>query len=315
MPNVFRWSIARREQLGRLVTGEPVEGFASILAEVRRCAARVIAMAGDSRLVFVGRSPETLFDYLTGAFAGTSWSDRLALLHLSLRSSSERWVEMDLERRSALRQQFGAMRLDPTAIVAGTRPIAFVDVICEGITFASLTELLFDWAEAEGVGANALRRRVRIVGIVTRGDRGYTRTGWQRHAWARRFRPGALKGVSVPDRFWDFLGNSDAKVSRSNPPPKWCDPEMARPPRGPRHTEALDLALALHEAGQSRSERDTLAAAIAEQPSMRHVWCRVLTSELRAASRPKRVERLFSSKQRVRSWRRHVRREARFVCR
>ncbi len=66
MPNVFRWNIARREQLGRLVTGESVEGLPWILEEVRRCAARVIAMAGDSQLVFVGRSPEALFDYLTG---------------------------------------------------------------------------------------------------------------------------------------------------------------------------------------------------------------------------------------------------------
>ena len=315
MPNVFRWNIARREQLGRLVTGEPVDGLPVILEEVRRCAARVIAMSADSRLIFVGRSPEVLFDYLTGALADTSWSDRLALLHLSLRRASERWSEMSADARDALRHQFRALGLDPAAIAGGARSIAFVDVICDGITFASLTDLLFDWAEDEGVGETALERRVRIVGIVTRGNHGYTTTGWQRQAWARRFRPSVLKGVSVSAPFWAFLGNSDAKVSRSNPPPKWCDPEMARPPRGPRHTEALDLALALHEAGRSRGERDALAAAIAEQPSMRQAWCRVLASELRAASRPKRVERLFSSKQRVRSWRRHVRRDGRFGCR
>ena len=35
MPNVFRWNIARREQLGRLATGESVEGLPSILEEVR----------------------------------------------------------------------------------------------------------------------------------------------------------------------------------------------------------------------------------------------------------------------------------------
>jgi hypothetical protein len=145
MPNVFRWNIARREQLGRLVTGEPVERLPSILEEVRRCAARVIAMAGDSQLVFVGRSPEALFDYLTGAFAGTSWADRMTLLHLSLKGSSQRWAEMTVKTRSALRQQFGALALNPAAIVAGARPIAFVDVICDGDTFASLTHLLFDW--------------------------------------------------------------------------------------------------------------------------------------------------------------------------
>src|SRR6185503_9226279 len=63
MPTVFRWNIARREQLGRLPTGEPDFGYSSlerVLPEIRRCSARVLAMAGDSRLVFIGRSPESL---------------------------------------------------------------------------------------------------------------------------------------------------------------------------------------------------------------------------------------------------------------
>ena len=64
MPAVFRWNITRREQLGRLVEGEPAEIHRSVLEELRLCCARVIAMAGDSRLVFIGRSPEQLYDDL-----------------------------------------------------------------------------------------------------------------------------------------------------------------------------------------------------------------------------------------------------------
>ena len=54
---VFRWNIARREQLGRLVGREPVEVHPAVLEELRLCCARVVAMAGDARLVFIGRSP------------------------------------------------------------------------------------------------------------------------------------------------------------------------------------------------------------------------------------------------------------------
>jgi hypothetical protein len=81
---------------------------------------------------------------------------------------------------------------------------------------------------------------------------------------------------------------------------------MAKPPRDDKHTEAVRLARALYEAGRSRAERDALAAMLTELPAIRNVWCRVLAAELRAASRPKRVERVFASKHRARSWRRHV---------
>ena len=80
---------------------------------------------------------------------------------------------------------------------------------------------------------------------------------------------------------------------------------MERPPRGADFNEALRIAVVLHDLGRSRTERDALAAAISVQPSVRHTWCRTLAAELRAASRPKRVERTFGSKHRVRSLRTH----------
>jgi len=175
MPTVFRWNITRREQLGRLVEGEPVDLHPAMLDELRLCCARVIAMAGDARLVFIGRSPEHLYDYLTGALAHTAWADRLTLVNLSLKSSGGAWMEPDAAAYCILRGQFAAHGLDPRSIAMNPRPVALV------------------------------------------------------------------------------------------------------------------------------------AAAISAQPAVRYPWCRVLAAELRAASRPKRVERVFASKQLVRSWRRHER--------
>jgi len=263
-------------------------------------------MAGRSRLVFLGRSPENLYDYLSGALADTSVATRLALLNVSLTSESASWARMRPETKAALREQCVAVGLDPASLMKRARQVALVDVIYTGETFETLLDLLDRWAEDEGIDRRAMRRRLRIVGIVTRGSRGYTDRQWKRLEWARTFRPSAVKGVPVPDWFWSHLGDSPRKVSRSNPPSAWCDPEMAKPPRDEKHTEGVRLARALYEAGRSRAERDALAAMLTELPAIRQVWCRVLAAELRAASRPRRVERLFTSQYRARSWRRHV---------
>jgi hypothetical protein len=52
-----------------------------LLLELARCCARVLAFAGDSDLVFVGRSPESLFDLLSGFLEGTSRAGRASLLN------------------------------------------------------------------------------------------------------------------------------------------------------------------------------------------------------------------------------------------
>jgi hypothetical protein len=280
MHTVFRWNIARREQLGRLVAGELAPDLSYVIEEIRSCCARVIAMAGDSRLAFIGRSPENLYDYLTGALAETSWADRMVLLNLSLKTYGD-WIEPSVAARGAIREYFRVLKLDPASIAASEHPIALVDLIYEGETFGRLLEMMFSFAVDAGVDHRAVRRRLRIVGITERSDSGPKTVRWQRLDWASRFRPSALKGVSVPYWFWGFLGDSDTKVSRSNPPSRWADPEMARPPRGPEYAEALGLALALHDAGARRDERESLAALLAKEEAMRYAWLRALVLELK----------------------------------
>ena len=307
MPAVFRWNIARREQLGRLVDGAPVDVHPAVLHELRLCCARVIAMAGDARLVFIGRSPEYLYDYLTGAFAETSWAGRLTLLNVSLKSVARDSAEPNASAYAVLRDQFVEARLDPQAIATSPCPVALVDLIYAGETFGKLTDFLLGWTRDAGIDWRAVRRRLRIVGITERQHSGLRIWRWRTLEWAARYQPSSLKGVSVPYWFWSHLGNSEKKVSRENPPSRWRDPEMARPPRGEDFTGALRMAVTLHGIGRTRAERDALAAAISVQPSVRHRWCRRLAAELRLASRPRPVERPFASKRQVQSWRRNTR--------
>ncbi|HEX2190381.1 MAG TPA: hypothetical protein VHG51_15845, partial [Longimicrobiaceae bacterium] len=274
----FRWDVSRPEQLGTLPRGEPAPDYPEFLADLRACCARVVACCADGRPVFVGRSPESVHDHLAGLLANTRWRDRLTLLNLSV----YHWTADELARQepaglAALRAQLRRLGLDPAALAAAPRPVVLVDLVASGSTLGLLQELLRGWAEAEGVDPEAVRRRLRFVGIVDRHGHRPKHWLWSRHVeWAAEYRPRALRSVAVPWRLWDYLGNRQRKVSRWNPPMRWGREEMARPPRETEHVEALRLAAWLHDAGRGRAERERFAAALAAQPEMRERWLRAL---------------------------------------
>jgi len=279
----FRWNLARREQLGSLVEGPAPKLKQAFMDELRECCARVVAMAGDSGLVFVGRSPENLFDYLSGAFAGTGWEDRCVLLNVSMRDQSAEQIERESpEALHAIHRQLRALRLSPAEIASGERPTAFVDFLFGGQTFGHLVGLLEHWAAREGVDFAAVRRRLRLVAITERTKNSPNTWRWyQRLPWAAAFPRSALRSVSVPYRFWTTLADDQKKVARTHPPRAWGAEDAVTPPRDPEHVEALRFALALHERGRERAERERLAAALAARSEMRNAWLRRLVLELR----------------------------------
>jgi hypothetical protein len=283
----FRWDVRRREQLGRLLQAPPPARpywyiptrFRELLPEVRACAARVVARAGDARLVFVGRSPENLFDYLTGALADTPWADRCDLLSVSLQVGTE-WVSAPALR--ALRRQHAALGLHPAAIAAAPRPIAFVDLVSSGGTFGKLSAFLLSWARDEGVDVNAVRRRLRWIGITIREKNSPNTWRWfQRVDWAKDYPRGALRGVSVDWWFWSWLGNHQSKTMRSNGYEHWGTENLAGPEHAPERLEALRVAYKIHEKARTRGERERFVAELVQRQEMREPWLRSLVVALR----------------------------------
>ena len=283
----FRWDVRRREQLGRLLNGPaparpwwhlPVR-FRDLLPQVRACSARVLARAGDARLVFVGRSPENLFDYLTGALADTPWADRCDLLSVSLPRDVYRVAPPALR---ALRQQHVAFGLHPAAIASAPRPIAFVDLVDSGGTFGALSAFLSRWARDEGVDVHAVRRRLRWVGISVRTENSPKTWRWfQRVDWASDYPRSALRGVSVDGWFWGWLGNYQEKTMPSNTCDRWGTEELAHPEHAPARFEALRVAYKLHEKARTRDERERFAAELVGRQEMREPWLRSLVVAVR----------------------------------
>ena len=174
----FRWDVRRREQLGRLVESDFPKPYDGFFTDLRECAARTVASAGDARIVFIGRSPESLFDYLSGVLDGTTRESRLELVNLSLR-----WMEeLEGDPAQLFRQHLEAHHLTPEAIATGDVPVTLCDLVASGSTFEAFVRELERWAADIELDVAAVRRRLRIVGITWRQKTSPNTWRWHQHA-------------------------------------------------------------------------------------------------------------------------------------
>ncbi len=279
----FRWKISKREQLGALIQGPAVEPDPSLLEALRPCCAKVVAFAGDSDLVFIGRSPENLFDYLSGLYHGTPRSDRLTLLHLSIRFQDPRQLAGTTPNElAALHRYFKRMKLDPGSLIGRERPVAFIDFVATGSTFGALTGMLHFWSEERRLDWNAVQRKLRIVGITERTKTSPKTWRWQQHQdWLDVAPHLTIKNVSAPAWFCHHLMARQDKVTPSHRADQWRKSETAPPPREAENLEALRLAVALFDTGQSKQERERFVAELTRQREKRAAWFRRLVTDLR----------------------------------
>lgn len=280
----FRWDLQHRNQLGSLVEGERAPSYPLFHDQLLVCCSRVIAFGGDADLVFVGRSPESIFDHLSGLLFDSSWLERLTLLHFSMRFEDETLIrERNPGALVSLREYLHHLKLDPHSIARRERPVAFVDLVYSGETFGNLTGILHDWSNESGEDWKAVRRRLRIVGITERTKNSPNTWRWQQHAaWVSLLEHRAVKNVSVPHDLWQYMGNHQEKVSRSYTPLDWGDPDLALPSHLGVRLRGLRLAYELFESGRSKERREEFAALLARERAMEHDWLRRLVVELRS---------------------------------
>lgn len=143
----FRWNIAKREQLGRLLEREKTDlkdhwvDMDLLLWEARCTSAKVVARSDASRLVLVGRSAENLFGYLGGAFDDVRGAPPLAWFAFP-GSLVPRWSAGNLPAFLPIFDCLVSLGLDPRSIATSPHPVRFVDVVASGGTFGAIVELL-----------------------------------------------------------------------------------------------------------------------------------------------------------------------------
>ena len=279
----FRWNVSNRALLGNLVQGERAPTYDGLLDHLLGGCSRVLAFGGDCDLVFEGRSPESVFDHLSGLLLDTSWAERLVLLQFSMRWTSGPEVRQQypgaIDAIHAYLQELG---LHPWALAQRARPVAFVDLVASGGTFGQLVTLLHGWSAESSVPWNDVRHKIRLVGITRRTKNSPNTRRWHQHAdWLHLLEGGSVKNASVPPEFWDYLGNTQYKVTHSHTPAQWANPDNASPYHGTQQLMALRMAIDLFESGRTSTRRADFARQLARQPAMQHSWLRVLVQEVR----------------------------------
>jgi hypothetical protein len=274
----FRWDLVRPDALGSLLDGLPTP-ILPLKAEMVACAATVLARSGGGRLLFVGRSADSLFDFLKGVVAETALVDRVARLPFSYRDDVAELSPHDIRRA---RNVLTACNLTPQHLIRGTHPVALVDLVYEGHTFTSLYRLLRAWGDESGVSWSAARRKLRFVGVTACEQTSPKTWRWQQHVdWTRELPARAVVNVSVDSELWRYWGNWQPKLTRSFHRGRWADLDAEGPQRDVLTRAALAEALALVEFGRTSQARRAFARALTGEPAISEPWLRKLIRELR----------------------------------
>ncbi len=286
----FRWNIQQRATLGSLLDGPrkdiPESGPppylplgesshypTDALAEMSGDCARIIALSNNADLCFVGRSLESLFDYLSGLLSDTDWVERLWLLQFSWYGKPT----IQPGELAGLRYYFEHIALDPYHIARRKRPVAFVDIVATGDTFGNLVTFLCEWANEIGEDWGAVRRKIRIISVTSRAKTSPKAWRWQQHiTWRDLLPQQSIKSVAIPEGLWDYFGNWQEKTTESYTHSRWGSSASAQPNHDEKHLLALRLAVQCFDWGQDKTQRQTFAHQLSGERAMIHPWFRDL---------------------------------------
>lgn len=281
----FRWTIARREQLGTLIdlnAPDDVDRL-GLLSDLRQASARVLGFSDGSDLVFIGRTPENFFDYLSGVFSTCDDGPELHLLQFSLRWAGADGVgAIEPRKLSAFFEYLSEEGIDAVSIACRARPLALVDFVAEGGTMKNFVALLHLQAEQTKTDWNAVQRRLRIIALTRRTHNSPNTWRWQQHQdWLHLIPEAVIKNVSVPAYFIFHLANDQAKVTHSFHPGLWDQTPSHDRTISEAQRKALFLAVQLFDIGRQREGRQKLAGLIAKSQEMRQPATRHLVAQIK----------------------------------
>jgi hypothetical protein len=259
MQQVFRWNIGKREQLGGLL--QPLELPHRVWQETFLGSVAKVVMASQNHdLVFVGRSLENMFDFLSGVFLETSWASRCSLLPVSLRNDPKKQNTPEFQKK--LRSILEDAGVSTRKILNRTTGIAFVDVVASGDTFGFLTKTLLEWATEESFGQRAVLQKLRFVGVLWQKHTSPNTWRWQQHsAWVKQHRMRAIQNVSLEYPVWYEFANIDHKVT----PPNTLLREFSGINREETRLLALTRARQLYELGATKLVRREFAKFLGQK--------------------------------------------------
>ena len=105
--------------------------------------------------------------------------------------------------------------LAPSALARQRRPVAFVDLVYAGRTYENLFRQIRDWVSSESAPWEAVRSRLRFIGITEREKTSPNTWRWQQHAqWTAELPPRCITNVSMQPASGACSATGSRKSSR-----------------------------------------------------------------------------------------------------
>ena len=272
MKKPFRWNIEKRNELGSLVNDTPNGIDGEFLNELIKTTSRIIAFSDNSRLFFVGRSPENYFDFLKGIYLNKDEKSDL----LNLFQFSGRHLDDDSTNKKSiknLKEYMNNIDLSPEGILKSERNTVLIDLVYTGSTMRNLISIIREWSTDEKTDWNGIKRKLRIVGITERTKNSPNTWRWHQQAKSIDILDGIqVKNVSVTWKFWSELGNNQSKVTPSNSPEKWDKEQITQPKINEHYLEGLNFAYNLSSLGQNKEIKAKLKNEMQKQNEMKNKW-------------------------------------------
>jgi len=293
MSKPFRWDIRKREQLGSLLNG-PLEheneyyaGIKHYLDVLPKSCARILSMSDNSDLIFIGRSLEIAFDYLSGILSNTSWEKNCVLLNVSLPDSYDKVQGKYPGAIEGFNDQLNSLDLKPRNLHHRERGIAFIDVIMSGNTFGNLHDFLMKLSDIEHIDRKSIKRKVRFIAGTREKYTSPNTYRWYQDKegmpWIREYKPSQLRSFTIEEGLWDNLiwPDIEQRVSQHNPPWRWTDAIIEYPLHDKESLESLRLCFNLYTAATLSEQKRLFLRLLQKENAVRYQWFRGLISELK----------------------------------
>jgi hypothetical protein len=278
----FRWNIKSPDEIGSLINPD-FELNDWLLSRIRYCAARILTLSQNSRLVFVGRSLDNVHDYLSAILEDTSWSNRLLRLNISLYGQSIEHIRQNYPKSfQLLKKYFKELEIDPVTIKSNKLPTSFVDVVYEGGTYEQIFKFLNDWSTDLQDDSEAMNKKIRFIGITRRKKTSPNTWRWQQQSeWTKYLKSSNIKNVSMEYGFWTHVADYQPKITKSFTLKMWETEEAKSPIYSEETIKALNEAHCLYNSGKRKDEKLSFVKELLNKQSMKQDWLRNLALEIK----------------------------------
>eukprot|EP01102_Stenamoeba_stenopodia_P013625 TRINITY_DN4446_c0_g2_i1.p1 TRINITY_DN4446_c0_g2~~TRINITY_DN4446_c0_g2_i1.p1 ORF type:complete len:483 (-),score=110.02 TRINITY_DN4446_c0_g2_i1:50-1498(-) len=272
---IYRNKLSLNKHLANDLRRMKCYDFWKFFEEFQRCVANTLALSHGSDLLFLGRSPEMIYDFLCGCFKDDeSLVSKLKLMHFSMRSVDEYEWKHDIigpsSRMSHMMTYMTSLGLDPQSLLKRKTPIAIVDFVYGGETLDNLLWLIRAWTIQLKCDWNAVRQKIMVIAIRSVARLDVTLRGQE---WMETYGgPKHWFTVWTSDIFWVAVADRLIHMEHSYPMYQWGKNVRKRVVRAGLHTE-----LFFYETAQTKGGRQEFVSELVKvNAGMRQAWFRSL---------------------------------------